>query len=165
MRYMMKQRALSLGEDLTVRDEDGSVRFVVDGKAISLGQKAVLRDASGNEVASIKQKVAALAPTYEIHREGGRVAEVKRSLRSLLRRKLTISTDSDQLHLDGNLMDLEFRITRNGAAVASVSKKLFAMTDTYGVEIPDGEDPILAVSIVAALDMMRTFEERGRAAR
>jgi uncharacterized protein YxjI len=160
VRYVMMQRALSLGEDLSIRDEEGAVAFVVDGKAISLGQKAVMREGSGKELVFIKQKVAAITPTYEIHRDGRLHAEVKRSLRSLLRRKLTISTEFDSLLLDGNVMDLEFRVTRDGAVVAAISKKLFAMTDTYGVDIAEGEDPILPLAIVVVVDMMRSAEGR-----
>ena len=37
MRYVMRQKWLSWGDDFVIRDEDGRDVFYVDGKAFSIG--------------------------------------------------------------------------------------------------------------------------------
>lgn len=157
MRYVMKQKWMSLGEDFTIKDEQGSVAFVVDGKAVSVGAKAALRDAAGAEVAFIKQKVASLTPTYEILRDGQRQAIVKQKL-ALGKRKLSVSLGSDTLDLVGNVWDHEFRLARGGQTMAEVSKKWFSMTDSYGIDVADGQDDAMIIALVAVIDMMQSRE-------
>jgi uncharacterized protein YxjI len=38
--------------------------------------------------------------------------------------------------------------------VAEVSKKWFRIADTYGVEVPPGQDPALMLAVTAVLDQM-----------
>ena len=46
----------------------------------------------------------------------------------------------DDLEMRGSLLDHEFTVRRGGRMVATVSKHWVALTDTYGVEIAEGED-------------------------
>jgi len=70
MRYVMKQKLLSWGDDFYIRDEQGRDVFFVDGKALSFGDKLSFQDLAGHELAFIKQKVFAIGATYEIYRNG-----------------------------------------------------------------------------------------------
>jgi uncharacterized protein YxjI len=38
--------------------------------------------------------------------------------------------------------------------VAEVSKRWFSWTDTYGVEVADGEDPVLILASAVVIDMV-----------
>ncbi|MEJ7640465.1 MAG: LURP-one-related family protein, partial [Singulisphaera sp.] len=70
MRYVMKQKLLSWGDDFVIEDESGRDTFHVDGKAFGLGDALSFRDMRGNELASIRQTLLARGPTYEIHGGG-----------------------------------------------------------------------------------------------
>jgi uncharacterized protein YxjI len=37
MRYLMKQKVFSWGDNFVIKDADGNDSFVIDGKAFSLG--------------------------------------------------------------------------------------------------------------------------------
>ena len=39
------------------------------------------------------------------------------------------------------------------ATLASVSKRWFSLTDTYGVDVEDGEDPVLILASAVVVDM------------
>ena len=39
MRYLMKQKLFSFGDDFTIKDADGKEAFYVDGKVFSIGNK------------------------------------------------------------------------------------------------------------------------------
>ena len=56
MRYVMRQKWLSWGDDFHIQDEGGVNRFFVDGHAFSIGDKLAFQDMQGNELAFISQR-------------------------------------------------------------------------------------------------------------
>jgi len=70
MRYVLKQKFWSFGDDFTIRDSEGRDAFFVDGRAFSWGDKLSFQDMQRNELAFIRQKLLSWGPTYEIEREG-----------------------------------------------------------------------------------------------
>ena len=75
MRYVLKQKLLSWGDDYYIRDDQGREVYFVNGKVFSLGGQLSFRDLEGNELAFIRQKLMKLSPTYEIHRGGELAAD------------------------------------------------------------------------------------------
>ena len=59
----------------------------------------------------------------------------------------------DDLHVTGSIFEHSFTMERTGKVVATVSKRWVAMTDTYGVDIAEGEDDILILAVVLAIDL------------
>jgi len=58
------------------------------------------------------------------------------------------------LKTQGNILNHEYRIERDGTPVAVVSKGWFRVRDTYGVEVREGEDALLILAITVVIDMM-----------
>ena len=157
MRYVMRQHLWSFGDDFTVKDEAGNDRFVVDGRAFSLGDKLSFRDPAGNELAFIRQKLLSWGPTYEIERAGRLVAVVKKKLFTLVRNRFTVdetaTPDPVDLEVEGSFWEYEYTFTRHGRPTASVSKKWFRWSDTYGVDVADGEDDVLILACAVVIDL------------
>ena len=155
MRYVLKQKFWSWGDDFTIKNEAGQDRFFVDGKALSFGDKLSFQDLQGNELAFIRQKLLSWGPTYEIYREGELAAVVKKHLFTLFRCKFTVDVPGpDDLEAQGSFLDKEYTITRGGQTVAEVSKRWFTWTDTYGVDTADGEDDVLILASAVVIDMV-----------
>jgi uncharacterized protein YxjI len=154
MRYVMRQKLLSWGDDFVIRDDDGQDAFFVDGKVFTLGHQLSFQDMEGNELAYIRQKLLAWGPTYEIYRDGQLQAIVKKSLFTLIHCRFSVDVPGpDDLEARGNFTDHEYEFERDGRTVAVVSKRWFSWTDTYGVEIADGEDDILILAATVVIDM------------
>lgn len=154
MRYVMKQKLFSWGDDFVIRDESERDAFFVDGRAFSLGKQLSFQDMAGNELAFIRQKLLSWGPTYEIHRDGQLYAVVKKELFTLFRCRFTVDVPGpDDLEAEGDFMDHEYALHRGRATVAGVSKRWFAWTDTYGVDIADGEDDVLILASTVVIDM------------
>jgi uncharacterized protein YxjI len=153
----MRQHLWSFGDDFTIKDESGNERFFVDGKALSIGNKLSFQDMSGNELAFVRQKLLSWGPTYEIERGGRLVAVVKKKLFTLFRHRFTVdetaTPDPVDLEVEGNFWDYEYSFTRGGQTVAVVSKRWFSWSDTYGVEIADGEDDVLILASTVVVDL------------
>lgn len=154
MRYVLKQKFWSWGDDFTIRDERGEDVFLVDGRAFSWGDKLSFRDTSGRELAFIRQKLLAWGPTYEIERDGERLAVVKKELFTFFRCRFTVDVPGpNDLEARGDFLDHEYTFERGGHVVANVSKRWFSWTDTYGVEIAEGDDVLILASAVV-IDMV-----------
>jgi uncharacterized protein YxjI len=155
MRYVMKQKLFSWGDDFYIRDADGNDVFFVDGKALSFGDQLAFKDLQGNELAFIREKHFTWGPTYEIHRGGALVAVVKKELFTFFACRFTVDVEGpDDLEASGDFMDHEYTFRRGDRPVATVSKKWFEWTDTYGVDIDDAEDDVLILASTVVIDMV-----------
>ena len=153
MRYVLKQKLLSFGDDFRIQDDAGHDVYFVDGKAFSIGDQLSFQDLEGNELAFIKQKVFAWGKTYEIVRGGQVAAVVKKHLFALFHHRFTVDVPGpDDLEAEGNFTDHEYVFRRGTRTVATVSKRWFSWTDTYGVEVDSGEDPVLILASAVVVD-------------
>ena len=153
MRYVLREKLLSWGNDFVIKDESGRDAYFVDGKAFSFGDKLSFQDMQGNELAFIKQKLLSWGKTYEIVRDGRVAAVVKRELFTLFRHRFTVDVPGpDDLEAQGSFTEHEYTFRRDDHVVATVSKRWFSWSDTYGVEVADGEDPVLILASAVVID-------------
>jgi uncharacterized protein YxjI len=154
MRYVMKQKLFSWGDDFYIRDAEDRDVFFVDGKAFSLGAQLSFQDLDGHELAFIRQKLFSWGPSYEIYRNGVLAAVVKKELFTFFNCKFTVDVEGpDDLQASGNFTDHEYAFERGGRTVATISKQWFSWTDTYGVDIAGGEDDVLILASTVVIDM------------
>ena len=159
MRYVIKERLFRLGEDSDITDESGRPVFHVDGKVLTLRDRLVIQDQSGQEVASVHRRLIALRPTYEIGIGGQEAAQVRKHFFTPFRDSFTIDVPGpDDLEMTGSLLDHDFTISRGGRTVATVSKAWLSIRDSYGVEIAEGENDLLILAAVLALDLAEDRE-------
>jgi uncharacterized protein YxjI len=152
--YVIRERLFRLGEDSDITDEAGQPVLRVDGKVLSLHNRLILRDPAGREAGQVHRKLAALRPTYEITIDGKDVAEVRRHLFTPIGERFTIDVHgSSGMEMSGDLLSHEFTIDRDGQAVATISKRWLSMTAAYAVMVAPGEDDVLILASVLALDL------------
>ena len=162
MRYVMKQKLFAWGDDFTIKTEQGEDAFFVDGKAFSFGDKLSFQDMGGKELVFIRQKLLSWGPTYELYRDGELYAVAKKKLITLFRCRFIVDVPGpDDLEAAGNFLDREYEFTRVGNPVACVSKRWFAWTDTYGVDIAGGEDDVLILASTVVIDMVCHGDHKG----
>ncbi|GAA3351064.1 LURP-one-related/scramblase family protein [Amorphoplanes nipponensis] len=159
--YVIREKFFSIGDDFDVLDEHGSKVLHVDGKVFSARDKVVIEDLTGAEVASVHRQLVAMRPTYEIRIGGEKAAEVRKNLFTPFRDKFTIDVPGpDDLTMKGDLLDHEYVIERDGRDVATVSKRWLTVRDTYAVQVAEGENALLIIAGVLALDLALTREEK-----
>jgi uncharacterized protein YxjI len=163
MRYVMKQKLFSWGDDFCIKDDLGRDVFFVAGKVFTIGEKLSFQDMVGNELAFIRQKLPPWSTTYEIYRASQLAAVVKNTLFTYRHCKFTVDVPGpNDLEAEGDFLYHEYFFTRGGKTVAAVSKQWFTWADTYGVEIADGEDDILILASTVVLDMVCHSDDEGR---
>jgi len=85
---------------------------------------------------------------------GEKAADVRKHLFTPFRDKFTVDIPGPRdLEVTGHLLDHEFTIERDGDQVAAVSKRWFSLRDTYGVQVAEGEDHLLVLASVLAVEL------------
>lgn len=155
-RYKIRQKLISIGDDFWIENQKGEKVYKVDGKALRIRKTLEFEDSNGRKLAQIKERLLAIKDTMVIEDAKGKdIATVKKALIAPLRDKWNVNVKGgDDLVVQGNILDLEYDIKQGRKKVAEVSKKWFSITDTYGVEIEDGQNDILILAIAVAIDMM-----------
>jgi uncharacterized protein YxjI len=160
MRYQVREKVFSIGDDFWVTDEQGNDAFLVDGKALRLRQTFELKDRSGAVVATVRKKLVSIHDSMDIERDGAVVATVKKALFSPLHHKSVIELPGGgQLEAVGNILDKEFEIRSGGMVLAQISRSWFRIRDTYGVDVAPGQDDALFLAIAVCLDRIHHDEQ------
>jgi uncharacterized protein YxjI len=161
MRYLVRERLFSIGEDFWVTDEQGDRVFLVDGKALRLRETFELKDASGQTLATIHKKFLTFTDAMEIEHDGALAATVRKAVISPLHHRAVIDIPGrGRIEAVGNIIGKDFEIRDGGQVIAQVSRSWFRIRDTYGVDVAPGENDALIVCIAICLDRIHNDERR-----
>jgi len=142
---------MTLASQYDINDENGNLVFAVKGKFFSWGDNLSFQKADGTEIAQIRQKLLSFMPKYEIYFGSKHFATIVREF-SWFKKKFTLDVPGpNDYTIHGDFWNYEYEFERKNQIVATVSRKYWSWTDTYGVDIADGEDDI---SILAAVTVV-----------
>ena len=154
MRYNIREKFWSWGDDFHILDESGTPVYFVDGAAFSWGSKLSFQDMAGNELAFIEQKLFSFLPHYRIHRNGELFAEVVKEF-TWFKKRFTLDVPGpNDYQIDGSFWDHEYVFTRGGREVAQVSRAIWSWTHCYGIETEAGEDDISILCTAIVIDQV-----------
>lgn len=149
MRLLFRQRMFSWFDNYDIYDEAGNSVYTVQGK-LAWGHKLVVYDASGSEVGMVVEKIFTFLPKFEIYKYGSYVGCLSKEL-SLFKPHYDI--DYNGWHIDGSMLEWNYKIVgQNGHIVATISKEIFRMTDTYVIDVENPADALDALMFVLAID-------------
>lgn len=154
MRYVLKQKLVSLGNNFMIKDAAGHDAFRVTGELLTLGEKLSFQDLAGKELIRIEQRVINRASSYQIRREGKYLADVRRDASSFFLHRFTVEVrDSADLEAVGDFLDRRYVLKRADQEIGSMSKRWFRPSETYSIEISDSEkDPMLILAIAVVIE-------------
>ena len=146
----------SIGDDFWIENQEGQRVFKVDGKALRLRKTLIFEDMSGDKLCQIQERWLPIRETMAIDGpDGEQIAIVKKALIAPLRDRWSVNVkNGPDLDVQGNILDHEYAIKQGWNKIAEVSKRWLSLTDTYGVEIDDGQNDILILAVAVAIDMM-----------
>lgn len=161
-RYKIRQKMFSIGDDFWIENQEGQRVFKVDGKALRLRKTLIFEDMKGNRLCQIQERWLPIRETMAIDGpDGEQIAIVKKALIAPLRDSWSVQVkNGPDLKVQGNILDHEYTIKDGWNTIAEVSKRWLSLTDTYGVEIDDGQNDILILAVAIAIDMMAHDEDK-----
>lgn len=91
------------------------------------------------------------------------VATVSKHVFTLIYCKFTVDVPGpDDLEATGSFFDYEYVFRRHGREVARVSKAFFSWTDSYGIDIADGEDDVLILASSVVIDLCCHADDKAK---
>lgn len=149
MKLLFKQRLFSWFDSYDIYDEFQNTVYEVKGQ-FGWGHCLKIFRPDGREVGTVKQKVMVMLPTFEIYEKDQYVGRIRKEF-SLF--KPSYDIDFKGWHVQGSFMEWDYTITgANGERIATVSKELFRMTDTYVLDIEHSQDALHVLMFVLAID-------------
>jgi len=159
MVYRIKEKFWGLGDTFNITDKNGINQFVVKGKAFSWGNKLSFQDMTGNELAFISQKLMSFKPRYQIFVNEQLFAEVTKEFSWFSKKFLLDVPGPNDYEIDGSFWKHDYTFKRSTGCVANVSKNIWGWTDSYGVEIMDGEDDVSILCACIVIDQVLEAED------
>ncbi|MCL5103519.1 MAG: LURP-one-related family protein [Armatimonadetes bacterium] len=154
MRYIVNHRPPSWAGSQTIRDGYGHDVYKLDGRTLATGSELVFKEMTGRELAVIKRKVSEHHHDYELYLGGDLFAIVSQDSFSFKHCEFRPAPDTPaELLAEGNLLDHEYSFQRHGHHAAKVSKDWFSWANTYGVDVANGEDPVLILAAALVVDL------------
>lgn len=149
MKLLFKQRFFSWFDSYDIYDEAGNPVYEVKGQ-LAWGHCLKIFDVHGLELGVVKQKVLSMMPTFEIYMHNQYVGRIRREFVPF---KPSYNIDFNGWHIDGNFFEWDYEITGPGGNhVATISKELLHLTDTYVIDVDRPEDCLAALMLVLAID-------------
>lgn len=154
MKYFLKQKLLSFGDDFDVLDEQGQKVYYFDSKTGGFTRKIIILSASGEKLAVISKKLFTFRPTFTLKKDGKELAKVYKKALSFRKSFIIDIPGPDDFTVVGKFIEHSYLFYQNGRKVAEVSKKWFTSKDTYGVDIQDSSNPLLILSAAVIIDIL-----------
>jgi uncharacterized protein YxjI len=152
-RYLLREKLLSIGDDFWIENDQGERIFYVDAKVLRVRDTVLIKDRTGNELVKLQKRLLRARNTMAIERGGDTVARVKKAIIAPLRDRFIIElTGGGSLEAQGNILDHEYQITRDGIPVANISKRWFRVRESYGVAVAPGQDDALILAVTVCID-------------
>ena len=149
VKLLFKQRFFSWFDSYDIYDESGNTVYVVKGQ-LSWGHCLKIFDANGRERGTVKERVFTFLPKFEIYEGDGYIGCISKEF-TFFRPRYNI--DFNGWQVQGEFMEWDYSIMNSsGRPVASVSKELFNLTDTYVIDVLDPSDALYALMFVLAID-------------
>ena len=150
MQLYFKQRLFSWFDSYDIYNAaDGSVAFTVEGQ-FSWGHCLHILDPQGGHIATVQQRVLSFLPKFDLYVGDRLIGEIRKKF-TFLRPFYVL--DGLGWQVEGSFMEWDYRITdEHGCEVASISKELLHLTDTYVIDVRNSADALGALMFVLAID-------------
>lgn len=149
MKLLFKQRFFSWFDSYDIYYEDGSVAFSVEGK-LDWGHRLHILDAYGKHIATVKQEIFTFLPRFQLYVGDNLIGRIRKQFTFF---KPSFLLDFNGWRVEGDFLEWDYSVLdASGGVVATVSKDLFHLTDTYVIDVADPTDCLRALMITLAID-------------
>jgi uncharacterized protein YxjI len=168
--FLMRERWFSLWDKVEVMEPDTqSVVGHFQRKLFTLRTQYRLQDPLGDIELIVQQKLWAWRPTYKFFRGNPSGEPVEGELLGILTRGFLafyphywfVAPDGTRrFDVEGDFFALNYDILENGRSIGSVSKKLWALRDTYGLRIEPAVPDQTALLLLGAVMVIHAIQEK-----
>lgn len=154
MELYIRQKIFKITDHYPVLNQNEEAVFQVDQEFTLVFKKVHLSKPNGEPVLTVQQRFKLLTSSYEFQYANGDVLTLQGEL-TLFKRRYHLDGSDEGIRVDGNFLDMDYQITRNGEILAEVDRKYFSFADCYHVTLHDDRYAALVVAMVIAIDADR----------
>jgi len=162
MQLKFRQRVFSWFDTYDITDGIGATVFSAKGKFSLWGHKLLILDNNGQEIGMLKECRMRIRPQFKVFVNGVLLGKIIKRI-SLFRPKFKFTFNPWEVK--GNLFAFDYQIVDGQRVVATVSKELFRLSDTYMIDVNDPKDALLALMVVLGIDIAKERKARRNANR
>ncbi len=157
MRLLFKQRFFSWFSSYDIYDEAENTVYVVKGE-LAWGHRLKIFDAGGSEVGLVQEKIFTWLPKFEIYERGRYIGCISKEFSFFVPR---YNIDFNGWQVDGDFMEWDYSIrSANGQLIATISKEIFHLTDTYVLDVENPDHALHVLMFVLAIDAEKSSRRR-----
>ncbi|MEG0255516.1 MAG: LURP-one-related family protein [Vagococcus sp.] len=155
----MKQKVLSLNEKFSIKDQEENIIYSVKGSFLKIPKSFTMYDSNEEEIGTVTKELFKLLPKFSVKVVGASPILIEKKLSFF---KANYHIDSENIQIQGDWLDKNYAIERNGIEIARINQKWLAMNSTYEISILEENYEHLIILLVAAIDFVKA-EERAAA--
>ena len=149
MRLYFKQRMFSWFDSYDIYNEVGNKAFTVKG-ALAWGHLLRIYDINGRELGRVKEKLFAILPRFEMYKDSKHVGTINKKFSWA---KPKFSVDFNGWTVEGDWCEWDYDVRDSeGGIVATISKKIWKLSDTYEIDVFDDKNALDVLMLVLAID-------------
>ena len=161
MKLYLKQKFFSWKDRAWVKDETGADRYFIEGKVLSIGKKLWIMTPEGEQLAFVRQKVPTLMPKFIVEIGGSEVAMIAKKF-TFLKPKYEI--DGLGWTVQGDFMGHDYTVFSSERPIITIHKKWMSWGDSFELDVAQGTDEVLALSVVVAIDAVMDAQQASSSA-
>ena len=152
MQLKIKNKWISLGGSSYITDMQDNQIFKVKGKVFTFTSKKFFMDMNDNVLFIIRNKFWRLFTrrAFIMDKDNNIICRVSKKFFSI-RSKFFVEGYKDEIVIDGNILDFNFRIMKNGVEVGHLARKI-SLRDSFELTINDDNDAAFICALVIAID-------------
>lgn len=149
---LIKNKFFSIRGHSTVTDVNGNPLFEVRG-TFTLWKRKKIKDLDGNVLYTVRNKMIRffMNSAYVFDAKGKKIARLKQKFH-IGRSEYVLLGYQDELSIEGNLFQREINVIRNGEIIATGSRKLLTLVDSFAVSVAHDEDAPFVLALFIAMD-------------
>lgn len=155
MKLVFKQKIFSWFDSYNIYDENNNIYFIVKGH-LSWGHLFKIYNSYNEEIGMLKQKVLTFLPKYEIYKDGEKLGEIQKEF-TFFKPKFHITFEN--YIVEGNFLEWDYNVKKDNKIIATISKELFHLTDTYIINVEEDE-ALIVLMIVLSIDSIKDRRSR-----
>lgn len=157
MKYIIKNKLISIGDGSTVRDEYGNDLFLVRGRVFSPTRFKAICTPDKTPLFTVRNKFfhIFLPKVFLMDANGKILLQIKKRSLFALRQDFEVVPVGDcpfRFTISGNVIGRHYDIIYNGMIVAHVRRNFNLIQDSFWLETEDTPNAALYVAFVIALD-------------
>lgn len=158
-KLFFKEKLFKITDHYPILDEGGREEYYVDQDFTFIGYKSKVSDKSGREIFNINRKIISFLPHYYINFADGNEMTIKKNL-SFFKKSIDVQSENEILRLNGDVFSYNFEITNGaGKPIGGVQRTIFALTDTYQLDIYDLDYEYQLIALVICLNNILDLEQ------